>query len=183
MKVDEPLSTSHKLQALEKKIRRCRKCRLWVGAANAVPGEGPADAKVMLIGQNPGGEEDKTGRPFVGRSGKFLNTILEKNGVNRDSVFITSIVKHKTPGNRVPSKGEIAACKVYIQEQMKLIKPRLAVLMGTLAWKEAPKVENAEYIKTFHPAAAMRFPKIRGKFESDFELVKKRLVKLATFRF
>ncbi len=175
MKADEPLSTSRRLQALEKKIRRCRKCRLWVGAANAVPGEGPADAKVMLIGQNPGAEEDKTGKPFVGRSGKFLDTILEKYGINRDSVFITSIVKHKTPGNRVPSKDEIAACKVYIQEQMKLIKPRLAVLMGTVAWKEAPKVENVEYIRTFHPAAAMRFPKIRGKFESDFRLLKRQL--------
>ena len=175
MKADEPLSTSRRLQALEKKIRRCRKCRLWVGTANAVPGEGPADAKVMLIGQNPGAEEDKTGRPFVGRSGKFFNMILEKYGINRDSVFITSIVKHKTPGNRVPSKDEIAACKGYIEEQMKLIKPRLAVLMGTLAWKEAPKVETAEYIRTFHPAAAMRFPKIRGKFESDFRLLKRQL--------
>jgi len=154
-----------------------------VGAANAVPGEGPAEAKVMLIGQNPGAEEDKTGKPFVGRSGKFLNTILEKNGVNRDSVFITSIVKHKTPGNRVPSKDEIAACKGYIEEQMKLIKPRLAVLMGTLAWKEAPKVETAEYIRTFHPAAAMRFPKIRGKFESDFKLVKRQLTVLAPSNF
>jgi len=183
LKADEPLVTSQRLQDLEKKIRRCRKCRLWAGAANAVPGEGPADAKVMLIGQNPGAEEDKTGRPFVGRSGKFLNTILEKNGVNRDSVFVTSIVKHKTPGNRVPSKDEIAACRVYIQEQMKLIKPRLAILMGTLAWKEAPKVENTEYLRTFHPAAAMRFPKIRGKFESDFKLVKEQLAKLAASPF
>ena len=183
LQVDEPLSTRHRLRALEKKIRRCRKCRLWVGAANAVPGEGPADAKVMLIGQNPGAEENKTGRPFVGKSGKFLNTILEKKGVNRDAVFITSIVKHKTPGNRVPLKDEIAACKVYVEEQMKLIKPKLAVLMGTLAWKEAPKVEHTEYIRTFHPAAAMRFPKIRGKFESDFKLVKKQLAKLATSQF
>jgi DNA polymerase len=78
----------------------------------------------MLIGQNPGTEEDKTGRPFVGKSGKFLDTVLENNGINRDSLFITNIVKHKTPGNRIPLKDEISACKSYILEQMKLIKPR-----------------------------------------------------------
>ncbi len=115
----------------------------------------------------------------MGRSGKFLNAVLEKNGINRDALFITSIVKHRTPGNRLPSKEEVSACKGYIQEQMKLIKPRLAVLMGTLAWKEAPVVECTEYLKTFHPAAAMRFPKIREKFEADFKLVQRRLIKLA----
>ncbi len=180
MKLNEPLSASHRLQALEEEIRRCRKCRLWLGAENAVPGEGPADAKVMLIGQNPGAEEDQTGRPFVGRSGKFLDAILEKNGIKRDSLFITSIVKHKTPGNRVPLRDEVATCEIYIAEQMRLINPRLVVLMGTLAWKEAPEMKNTKYIRTFHPAAAMRFPKIRGKFESDFKLVKKQLANLAT---
>jgi DNA polymerase len=173
LKVDEELLRPHTLLALEEKIRRCRRCKLWRGAMNAVPGEGAADAKIMLIGQNPGTEEDKTGRPFIGKSGKFLNTVLKRNGINRDSIFITNIVKHKTPGNRVPLKDEISACKVYILEQMKLIKPRIAVLMGTLASKETPKLENAEYIKTLHPAAAMRFPKIRKKFESDFKLVKR----------
>jgi DNA polymerase len=82
-------------------------------------------------------------------------------------------VKHKTPGNRIPLKDEISACKGYILVQMKLIKPRIVVLMGTIAWKEAPKVENTEYITTFHPAAAMRFPRIQRKFESDFELLKR----------
>ena len=172
MKVDERLLRRHTLSVLEEKIRRCRKCRLWEGAMHSVPGEGPPDAKVMLIGQNPGAEEDKIGRPFMGRSGKFLNTVLKNNGISRDSVFITSIVKHKTPGNRFPLKEEISACKAYILEQMGLIKPKIVVLMGRLAWKEAPKMENMEYIKTFHPAAAMRFPKMRKKFESDIELVK-----------
>jgi uracil-DNA glycosylase family 4 len=166
-------STTQALAALEEKIRKCRKCRLWMGAMNAVPGEGPADAKVMLIGQNPGTEEDKTGRPFMGKSGKFLNSILENNGIGRDLVFITNIVKHKTPDNRFPSKDEISACKVYILEQMKLINPRIVVLMGTLAWKEGPKAKNTIYIRTVHPAAAMRFPKMRERFRSDFKLLKK----------
>lgn len=144
-----------------------------MGARNAVPGKGPADAKAILVGQNPGTEEDKTGRPFVGRSGKFLDTVLKKNGIDRDSVFITGIVKHKTPGNRFPLKDEVSACKGYIVEQMKLIKPEIVVLMGTLAWEEAPRVKDTKYVTTFHPAAAMRFPKKREKFESDFELLRK----------
>jgi uracil-DNA glycosylase len=85
LKVDGQVLATSALSALDEKIRRCRKCRLWAGAMNAVPGEGPADAKVMLIGQNPGTEEDKTGRPFVGKSGKFLNTVLENNGILRFS--------------------------------------------------------------------------------------------------
>ncbi len=146
-----------------------------MGATHAVPGEGPADAEVMLIGQNPGTEEDRTGRPFVGRSGKFLDTVLRENGMGRESIFITNIVKHKTSGNRLPLKDEISACSNYIQEQMKRIRPKIVVLMGALAREEAPKVENTEYITTFHPAAAMRFPKMREKFESDFELVKRKM--------
>jgi uracil-DNA glycosylase family 4 len=175
---DRRVLPSAALSALEARIRRCRKCRLWVAARNAVPGEGPAGAKVVLIGQNPGTEEDKTGRPFMGRSGKFLDTVLKYNGISRESVFITNIVKHRTPGNRLPLKDEVSACKDYILEQMEFVRPRIIVLMGTLAWKEAPRVWNTEYIMTFHPAAAMRFPKMREKFESDFELLKRRMKRM-----
>lgn len=150
--------TYRSLPELKKIIRNCRKCRLWEGASNAVPGEGRADAMVMLIGHNPGAEEDKTGRPFVGLSGRFLNTTLEKKGILRESIFITNIVKHRTPGNRLPFKDEITACRAYILEELRLVRPKIAVLMGSLAWKEAPGVEGVKYLKTFHPAAAMRFP-------------------------
>ncbi len=108
----------------------------------------------------------------MGRSGKFLDTILKNNRINRESLFITNIVKHRTPDNRLPLKDEISACRVYILEEMKLIKPKIVVLMGKLAWDEAPKMKNTEYITNFHPAAAMRFPKMREKFKSDFELAK-----------
>ncbi len=158
---------------LEERIVKCRRCRLWIGAMNAVPGEGSPEAKVMLIGLNPGKEEDKTGRSFMGVSGRFLNTILEKNGIKRDSIFITNIVKHRTPGNRLPFKDEISACRVYILEELRLLKPNIVVLMGLLARKEAPLMENIEYVRTFHPAAAMRFPKVREKFEADFRFLKR----------
>jgi uracil-DNA glycosylase family 4 len=162
------------LTELNKRIRKCRKCRLWKDAKNAVPGEGPLNAKVMLVGQNPGAEEDKTGRPFVGRAGKFLNKVLAENGFNREELFITNLVKHTSPKNRKPLPDEIAACAPYLEEQVKAIKPKLVVLMGTVAW-QAPRVEGVEYVKTVHPSAAMRFTKMRKRFEEDFSALKKLL--------
>lgn len=162
------------LEQLDKQIKNCRKCRLWQGAKHAVPGEGPLNAKVMLVGQNPGAEEDKTGRPFVGRAGKFLNKVLAKNGFNREELFITNIVKHTSPKNRKPLPDEIAACAPYLEAHIKAIKPKIVVLMGTVAW-QAPRVKGVEYVETYHPSAAMRFTKIRKKFEEDFRVLKERL--------
>jgi uracil-DNA glycosylase len=163
-----------KLEQLNEQIKNCRKCRLWQGAKNAVPGEGPLDAKVMLVGQNPGAEEDKTGKPFVGRAGKFLNKVLAKNGFNREDLFITNIVKHTSPKNRKPLPDEIAACAPYLEEHIKIIEPKIVVLMGTVAW-QAPRVEGVEYVETYHPSAAMRFTKMRKRFEEDFSALKNRL--------
>jgi uracil-DNA glycosylase family 4 len=162
------------LTELNEQIQKCRKCRLWQGAKNAVPGEGPLNAKVMLVGQNPGAEEDETGRPFVGRAGKFLNKVLAQNGIDRQALFITNIVKHITPKNRKPLPDEIAACVPYLITQVSEIKPKIVVLMGTVAW-EAPRAEGVEYIETIHPSAAMRFAKMRRRFEEDFAALKKRL--------
>jgi uracil-DNA glycosylase family 4 len=163
-----------KLEQLNEQIKKCRKCGLWKDAKNAVPGEGPLNAKVMLVGQNPGAEEDKSGRPFVGRAGKFLNKVLAKNGLNREELFITNIVKHTSPKNRKPLPDEIAACAPYLEGEVKTIKPKLVVLMGTVAW-QAPRVEGVEYVETYHPSAAMRFTKMRKRFEEDFKALKKRL--------
>jgi uracil-DNA glycosylase family 4 len=162
------------LTDLNEQIRKCRKCRLWKDAKHAIPGEGPSNARVMLVGQNPGAEEDKTGRPFVGRAGKFLNKVLAKNGFNREELFITNLVKHTSPKNRKPLPDEIEACAPYLQEQIKTIKPKLVVLMGTVAW-QAPRLEGVEYAKTVHPSAAMRFTKMRKRFEEEFAASKKLL--------
>ena len=156
---------------LNERIRNCRKCRLWQCARNAVPGEGPLDARIMLVGQNPGAEEDRIGKPFVGRAGKFLNSALNKIGVNREELFVTNIVKHVTPKNRKPLPDEIAACVTYLNSQLSEIKPRIVVLMGAVAW-QTPRRESAVYIETYHPSAAMRFPRIRKKFEEDLQVLK-----------
>ena len=128
----------------------------------------------MLVGQNPGAEEDKTGRPFVGRAGKFLNKVLAKNCINREEVFVTNIVKHVTPQNRKPLPDEIEACVPYLTAQINLIKPKTVVLMGAVAW-QTPKAEGVKYVETVHPSAAMRFTKMRKRFEEDFGQLKKLL--------
>src|SRR5512137_163189 len=99
---------------LTTQINACRKCDLWKDAKHAVPGEGPANARLMLVGQNPGKEEDRTGRPFVGRTGKFLNHVLSEHGLEREGIFITSVVKHCTPKNRKPKPDEVEACMPYL---------------------------------------------------------------------
>jgi len=159
---------------LSEQIKKCQKCRLWQTTHNAVPGEGSTIAKVILVGQNPGVEEDKTGRPFVGRSGKFLNQVLGKNGIEREDLFITNIVKHATPNNRKPLPDEITSCLPYLECQVHSIDPRIVVLMGTVAW-QTPRMEGVAYVETVHPSAAMRFAKMRKRFEEDFAQLKKRL--------
>jgi DNA polymerase len=156
------------LSQLNQRINNCKKCSLWEKANQAVPGEGPANAKVMLVGQNPGAEEDKTGRPFVGRAGQYLNKILEKNDLVRKKMFITSVVKHKSPNNRKPTNEEIESCLPFLIEQIGIIAPKIIVLLGNVAQK-IPREEKITYLETYHPAAAMRFPRFRKKFEIDFK--------------
>ena len=154
------------LEDLNFQIYGCKKCRLWQGAKHGVPGEGPLNAKVMLIGQNPGADEDETGRPFVGRAGKYLTKTLAEYGIKREDVFITNIVKHVSPENRKPYPDEVAACLPYLNTQISIIKPKIIVLFGESA-KETPRIEGVKYIQIIHPSAAMRFTKMGEKFREQ----------------
>ncbi|MGC8831421.1 MAG: uracil-DNA glycosylase [Thermoproteota archaeon] len=173
-----------RLLKLEKRIKKCRRCRLWSARVNAVPGEGPASAKIMFLGQNPGRNEDAQGKPFVGTSGKFFERLLSQIGLERSEVFITGVVKCHTPRNRQPVKDEIEACKPFFLEQIGIIKPRLIVVLGNVAFKALFPTEKTSISKshgklmrergitcflTFHPAAGMRFPSVRRKMEKDFK--------------
>jgi DNA polymerase len=151
------------LEEIVLQVKTCKKCRLWQTSLHGVPGEGPADAKVMFIGQNPGAEEDQTGRPFVGRAGKFLTKTLAEFGINRKEVYITNIVKHTSPENRKPSPDEVTHCLPYLIQQINLIKPKIIVLLGASA-KDTPRIEGIIYFEFVHPSAAMRFTKMREKF-------------------
>jgi len=157
------------LEDLNLQIYGCRKCRLWQEAKHGVPGEGPLNAKVMLVGQNPGADEDETGRPFVGRAGKFLTKVLDENGIKREDVFITNIVKHISPQNRKPYPDEVAACLPYLNTQISAIKPKIIVLLGASA-KDTPRLEGIEYMQVIHPSAAMRFNNMRETSSEDKSL-------------
>jgi len=174
-----------KLTLLNKKIKICKKCRLSKTRTNAVPGEGPSNAKIMLTGEAPGARENLTGRPFIGHAGKWLDKILKKNKINRKKLFITSIVKCRPPENRTPKPDEIKTCTIlYLFKQIKLIKPKLIVLLGDVATKTILKkpingirgklIKKGKilFLPTYHPSAA-RFTKIRQKIEQDFAKIKK----------
>ncbi len=154
------------LEEINYQVYGCKKCRLWQGAKHGVPGEGPVNAKIMLVGQNPGAEEDEVGRPFVGRAGKYLDQVLAENGIKREDVYITNIVKHITPKNRMPFDDEIAACLPYLVEQIRIIKPEKVLLMGKAASK-TPRVADIEFFEVVHPQAASRFPKMGRLFQEQ----------------
>ena len=152
------------MEELYRQVWACRKCRLWQGAKHGVPGEGPLNAKIMVVGQNPGALEDETGRPFVGNAGKFLTRALTENGLKREDLFITNIVKHKTPKNRKPLADEVTACLPYLIMQIELIHPEKILLLGETA-KKTPRVGGIEYFELIHPQAAARFPRAKLKFD------------------
>ena len=176
------------IEKLKQEIRNCKKCPLWKLRKNAVPGEGPVNAEVMIIGQAPGIEEDKRGKPFCGRAGKFLGRLLNLAKIEREKVFITSPLKclPQPPPNRKPKKEEIEACLPYLKKQIEIINPKYFILLGEVAfsvffpnkklkdfrgkWIEK---EGKFYFPTYHPAAGLRFPKIKKILEKDFEKIKK----------
>lgn len=143
--------------------------------------EGPRHARVMLVGQNPGREEVRQHRPFVGRSGKYLNQVLRKKGIDRDTLYLTCVVKAPTPGNRKPTADEIRHWMPHLVREIKKVAPEIVVLMGRVAWK-APRFEDIQYIETYHPAAAMRFPEVRRRFERDMEALRRRMQRRDGFR-
>jgi DNA polymerase len=163
------------LKIISDEITECKKCPLYKHALHGVPGEGPANAKIFFIGQAPGANEDKTGRPFVGRAGKYLANMIESIGLKREEVFITSSVKHFPPKNRPPIEKEIHACRPYLLRQLAIIKPEIVVLLGKTAEGIKPSLNNKHIIVTVHPSAAMRFSKMAERMKKDFQQLKKLL--------
>lgn len=170
------------LKQLAEEIRRCQRCRLHINRRNAVPGEGPVTAKILICGQAPGRTEDQTGRPFVGMAGKFLNQLLKSIDLDRTTLYITSPVKCFPPQNRPPRADERHACRAYLDQQIKLIQPKIIIALGNYALRtllgrhlSISKVHGRPHwqgdtmiFPTFHPAAAMRFPKLRTAIIADF---------------
>ena len=168
---------------LDEEIRKCTKCRLYKSRTNAVPGEGPYDAKILFLGQAPGKIEDELGRPFVGRSGKLLDEILETIKIERNLVFITSCLKCFPPKNRSPKSDELKTCKPYLLKQIELIRPKIIITLGNYALQtllgkkltvskihgKPQEFNSIKIFPTYHPAAAIRFPKIKPIMKDDFK--------------
>ena len=182
------MTYSKELKSLHDDIMRCTRCPLHSTRKNAVPGEGSADAKVMFVGEAPGAREDELGSPFVGRSGNLLTEMLKDIGLSRDEVFITSVLKSRPPNNRNPTKVEIDACMPYLLMQFEIINPKIIVLLGGVAvssfidpWKLSEahgnfyEAHGRTFFITYHPAAALRFPKIKKKMLEDFKILQREL--------
>ncbi len=160
------------LDELNSKINTCMKCGLGKTRTNFVFGVGNPKADVVVIGEAPGADEDSQGEPFVGRAGQLLNKILEATGFSRDEVFILNILKCRPPGNRNPAPDEVELCRPYLEKQLKLINPKLILLLGKVASESLLKTKEPlnklrgkthdykgwKVRVTFHPAALLRNP-------------------------
>lgn len=170
------------LSQLAKKINNCRRCDLWKNTTHAVPGEGDPDTKVVFVGEGPGFNEDRLGRPFVGQAGKLLDKLLDLIGLSRSEVYIGNVIKHRTPENRDPLPTEITACKIWLDQQLEVINPRVVVTLGRYSLSrflakakiseihgKPMKIKNQIVIPMYHPAAALRSRAVLDIIEADFQ--------------
>ncbi len=175
------------LKKIAATIAACRVCRKGC-TGEPVPGEGSADARIVFVGEAPGKEEAKTGRPFIGRSGRLLRQLIADIGLDENEVFITSPV-HRLPLAGTPTKEMILHGREHLFEQLKVIEPKVIVLLGKTACtavldrpvevaKEHGTVveqDGRSLFLTLHPAYALRFPKAKEQFSRDFQKLRKLL--------
>jgi DNA polymerase len=175
------------LNELESLINNCKKCPLYEGRTNFVFGAGNPNAEVMCIGEGPGAEEDKQGKPFVGRAGQLLTDILKAINFSRDEVYIANVLKSRPPGNRTPLPQEMDLCLPYLIKQIDLIKPKLILCLGLTAAQGLLKrkesmgnlrgklfdFHNAKVMVTYHPAALLRNPNLKKDCWEDVKKFRK----------
>jgi uracil-DNA glycosylase len=174
------------LETIATEVRSCTRCRLAAGRTNAVPGEGSPDTEVILIGEAPGFNEDRLGRPFIGRAGDLLVKLLGSIGWRRDDVFITNVVKCRPPDNRDPEPDEVTACAPYLKRQLEILDPAVIVTLGrhsmgrfmpgarisqahgtTAAVDPASGARDATVFAMYHPAAALRGAEVERQSYED----------------
>lgn len=174
---------------LEKSIQGCNKCKLYLARQNIVFGVGNKNAKIMLIGEGPGADEDKLGEPFVGRAGQLMDKAFKAVGLKREDVYIANIVKCRPPSNRNPEEDECEACINYLRNQVILVKPQIIILLGSVALKHILGKEygitasrgkwvekkGIRYMPTWHSAALLRDETKKIDFIKDLMLVTKEL--------
>jgi len=174
------LPSKHSIGELREAARRCKACPLWKRATQTVFGEGPATAEIMLVGEQPGDQEDRSGHPFVGPAGKLLERALEQAGIDRSDVYVTNVVKHfkweaasrgKRRIHKKPRHSEIEACRPWLDSELEAVKPRVLVCLGASAaqallgkdfrvsqdrGKPVPSPLAAQVVATVHPSSILR---------------------------
>ncbi len=178
------MTKENQLKKIAREIERCAVCRRGK-IGKAVPGEGNPNTKVVFIGEAPGREEAKTGRPFIGRAGKLLRSLIKETGLSEKKVYITNPVKY-LPKYGTPKKEDILHGKRHLLKQLAIINPKIVVLLGSVASqalldKKVPVLklhgrivekDNRKYLITIHPSAVLRFPKYKKVLKKDFRKLK-----------
>jgi len=175
------MSAEEVLAQVAKEVSVCQKCALYHSRKKAVPGEGPANAEIMFIGEGPGFHENEQGRPFVGAAGNFLNELLAEAGLKRSDVWIGNVVKCRPPNNRDPLPEELAACNEYLERQIAAINPKIIITLGRYSmgkFMPGAKISSVHgqmrrvgtrfVIAMFHPAAALHQAALKPAILKDF---------------
>ena len=174
------------LGALTKLLEGCPRCKLSKSRTNIVFGQGNPKAELMFVGEAPGRDEDEQGLAFVGRAGQLLTKIIEAMGYQREHVYIANVLKCRPPNNRNPEPDEVASCRPFLEEQIRLIAPKVIVTLGTFAaqalletdesigrlrgrWRNA---RGVRVMPTFHPAFLLRSPERKKDVWEDMKLVR-----------
>src|SRR5512135_3232180 len=182
------MTAEQALAEIASEVAVCQRCALFHSRKNAVPGEGPADAEIMFIGEGPGFYENEQGRPFVGAAGKFLDDLLGQAGLKRQQVWITNVVKCRPPGNRDPLPEEVTTCDQYLERQITAINPSIIITLGrysmgkfmpgakiTAVHGHMRKVGERYVVAMFHPAAALHQASLKPAIQADFAKLPKML--------
>lgn len=169
------------LHQIEDEIKVCTKCDLCKTALKPVYGEGNINSEIVIIGEAPGATEDKIGKPFVGRAGKLLDTLLESINLNRNDIWIGNIIKHRPPNNRDPLPSEIKVCEPYLTRQLEIINPKLIITLGRFAmnyfYKEGKiskdhgkviEINGRNIFPVYHPSAGFRNGRMLTSLKNDF---------------
>ena len=182
-----PLASLDSLESIARSVASCTRCPLYATATNPVPGQGKADADLMIVGEAPGATEDQQGLAFVGAAGQLLTKILAAINLKREDVFICNVLKHRPPGNRNPMPDEVTACSPYLFRQFELVRPKSILALGTFAAQtllqtklsigklrlQAHRFHGVPLIVTYHPAALLRNPSWKRHTWEDVQLVRR----------
>src|SRR6056297_2217298 len=182
----------YKLSELDQICSKCNRCKLYKDRNKVVFGEGNIETDLMFVGEAPGFNEDRLGKPFVGKAGHLLDKMLKSISLNRNQIYITNIVKCRPPDNRNPQESEIEKCIPYLRWQVKIIQPKIIVSLGSVSAKvlidknikitkdrgEIVEKGNIKFLPTYHPAYLLRNPNAKKDAWEDLKLISETLKEL-----